>query len=659
MTANAKILDFNKWGPQSELAPAAGDPVELFIKAIQQRTGGAPSLEEITPGKMIRFATSDRRGDESGWCKLFEDGEGGIFGCWRQDISETWQVRQPRTPEEKASFQLRVKQAREESSRLLEQERTACREKSAEMWGTASEPSDHPYLIAKGIQPNGARQVDNMLLVPVWDIDGTLHGLQRIFPDGDKKFLLSTAKKGHFFTIGEPGDTNLICEGYATACTLHQTTGHFVIVAFDKGNLKSVAEVWRVKLPNAKIIICADDDHTTEGNPGITKATEAANAVQGKVVIPNFPTTRGPKDTDFNDLANLAGAESVKACIAEAGEPKKLSAREKLSALVVRKEYVKMVGNELWFFKYLIIKNQIVVFIAKSGGGKTTISFNFLAPYLINTHGLTVYYFDCDSPASDHARMLKLTEETGPKFQWINPLTHGKGPAEIVAILKEFVASGERLDDAIFFFDTLKKFIDMLDKKSVKPFFVLMRQLAALGATIVLLGHANKHRDNGGCLIFEGVGDVLSDADALILFERISSADGSVDITTVIDPDKGAKVRSLYKSVSFHIAPDRTVTLNAALVPVPDWSPGGAKKDKLTVEEITEKIRDFLREMGNPVSQTIVVDSIKDKLPGTGILRIRNVLNTCAVLQTDATTPGQIYYYTSGLYNRKVYGVTE
>ena len=110
--------------------------------------------------------------------------------------------------------------------------------------------------------------------------------------------------------------------------------------------------------------------------------------------------------------------------------------------------------------------------------------------------------------------------------------------------MKEFVAIGERLDDAVFILDTLKKFIDMLDKKSVKPFFCLLRQLTALGATIILLGHANKHRDNNGNLVFEGVGDVLSDTDAMLIFERMKSAeDGGIDITTVCDPDRGAKVR--------------------------------------------------------------------------------------------------------------------
>lgn len=73
---------------------------EQFIGAIRKTLGYAPDPGEILPDKMIRFATCDRKGDDAGWCKLFEDAEGGVFGCWRQGITETWQAGTNRTPEE-------------------------------------------------------------------------------------------------------------------------------------------------------------------------------------------------------------------------------------------------------------------------------------------------------------------------------------------------------------------------------------------------------------------------------------------------------------------------------------------------------------------------------------------------------------------------------
>lgn len=293
-----------------------------FIEAIQGATGGAPSLAEITPGKLTRFATSDRRGDENGWCKLFEDGEGGVFGCWRQGISESWQARQPTTQEDKAAFRAKIEKAREEAKRLQEQERAECRKKSEELWNKGRDvAADHPYLLAKGIKPYGARQLKQSLLIPVRDVSGTLHGLQTITPDGSKIFKKGTAVTGCYHAIGKPNGKLLIAEGFATAATLHEITGHAVAVAFNAGNLKPVAEALRAKLPDTVLIVCADDDHATEGNTGLTKGTEATRAVNGLLAVPVFPPTRGEKDTDFNDLAKLATPEAVRACIESAAAP--------------------------------------------------------------------------------------------------------------------------------------------------------------------------------------------------------------------------------------------------------------------------------------------------------------------------------------------------
>lgn len=64
------------------------DPLQTFREAILAALGHAPDV--IEPGRFQRFGTSDRRADDAGWCKLFDDMRGGVFGCYRQGISETW-----------------------------------------------------------------------------------------------------------------------------------------------------------------------------------------------------------------------------------------------------------------------------------------------------------------------------------------------------------------------------------------------------------------------------------------------------------------------------------------------------------------------------------------------------------------------------------------
>jgi putative DNA primase/helicase len=59
----------------------------------------------------------------------------------------------------------------------------------------------------------------------------------------------------------------------------------------------------------------------TEGNPGVTKATEAARAVGGLVAIPDFGSDRLEGVTDFNDMAEVCGLDAVKRAIASASAP--------------------------------------------------------------------------------------------------------------------------------------------------------------------------------------------------------------------------------------------------------------------------------------------------------------------------------------------------
>jgi hypothetical protein len=137
--------------------------------------------------------------------------------------------------------------------------------------------------------------------------------LQFISKSGAKKFLYGGKMQGSFFPIGKLRDTDtiFIAEGYATASTIYENTGVPTVVAYNAGNLKSVALEIRSLYPEARIILCADDDYQTEGNPGIVKAREAAAAVNGTVFVPEFGDNRPKGATDFNDMALNLGNETV------------------------------------------------------------------------------------------------------------------------------------------------------------------------------------------------------------------------------------------------------------------------------------------------------------------------------------------------------------
>ena len=61
--------------------------------------------------------------------------------------------------------------------------------------------------------------------------------------------------------------------------------------------------------------------------------------------------------------------------------------------------------------------------------------------------------------------------------------------------LGQLAISETSLSGYVFIFDTLKKFVDVINKKNAKDFLKLMRKLSTKGATVCLLGHTNKYTD--------------------------------------------------------------------------------------------------------------------------------------------------------------------
>ena len=83
-------------------------------------------------------------------------------------------------------------------------------------------------------------------------------------------------------------------------------------MAFNAGNLKAVAVMAREKYAKREIILCADNDTETQGNPGRKAASRAAQVVGGKLAV--CPAHEG-RATDFNDLHRLRSLEAVRAVV--------------------------------------------------------------------------------------------------------------------------------------------------------------------------------------------------------------------------------------------------------------------------------------------------------------------------------------------------------
>jgi putative DNA primase/helicase len=212
---------------------------------------GLAFVEPIPDGKLHRIGGTDEPRNLVGWYIFHCDGRpNGIVGNWRTGKTITWRPSKEFKP--LSGFELEAI-SRANRHRVAAQERRladAIRRATA-VW-SASVPADpaHPYLARKRVLAFGARQWNDAIVVPLRDASSRLVGLQFIGPNGCKKFMRGTVKRGAYCAIGgTPGERLLIAEGFATGASLHMASGLPVAVGFDAGNLQPSAVALRAKEP--------------------------------------------------------------------------------------------------------------------------------------------------------------------------------------------------------------------------------------------------------------------------------------------------------------------------------------------------------------------------------------------------------------------------
>ncbi len=167
-----------------------------------------------------------------------------------------------------------------------------------------------PYHIRKGIDLHGAVQVGSDIVVPIVDITGKRVNQQTITPDGKKKFKQGAPVEGNFLVVG--GKLTGVCylaEGFATACSVAQSTSRPAVFTLNSGNLVKVAKLLQEARPECRFIVAADNDEA-----GIKSAKETG--------LPY----RAPRETgaDWNDIMLKHGRLAVEKELKRVRMPKPL-----------------------------------------------------------------------------------------------------------------------------------------------------------------------------------------------------------------------------------------------------------------------------------------------------------------------------------------------
>jgi len=333
----------------------------------------------IADGEIHRVAhVSSKKGSLDGWYILHTSGKVpvGIAGCWKEPTFEAkWVADIGRSMSFTERFEhdkwVADLKAKKDAERLASQAVAA--ERAEDEVGTYADASnDHPYLVRKHIQAHGVK-IDRAgrLVVPVVNQSGEILSYQTIDAEGNKRFLKGGKIEGGFYELRGNRKIVFVGEGFATCASIHEATGYTVMVAFDCGNLAKVAKSAKEMFPGSKIVIGADNDQFTEGNPGVTKGRAAAALVFGEIVYPSFGDADmvDNKPTDWNDLHCLQGLDAVKEQIERVAGP----VRDKLAFEFSRADSLTLTEIK-WVVDDYIESDSLAQVFGDPGGGKSFVS---------------------------------------------------------------------------------------------------------------------------------------------------------------------------------------------------------------------------------------------------------------------------------------------
>ena len=551
--------------------------IEESFKQAMQRAGIETDASILADGNLHRLhVAGDRSGSKNGWYILHaDDPAAGQFGCFKRGISETWSAKAftTLTTEEKIRFTAKMEASQRQRDDEVQKIQAACRAWCSEQWSHGKEATNaHPYLKRKGVHAYGLRLLRDSLMVPLFDTAELIHGMQFIGPNGSKRFKTGTVKLGHYFPIGKPTrSTLLICEGYATGASLHEATGYAVAVAFDAGNLRQVATALRQKFPDFRLIICGDNDQWGDINTGAIKATEAALAVAGTLIIANFKAATD-KPTDFNDLHRAEGIEAVRGQVEQAtnrrqGDGKvaadriELVTQEKPLPFAFRRLSDVRAKPIRWLWPGRFARGKVAILAGNPGLGKSQLTASMAA--VVTTGGTwpvdrtscergNVVFFSAEDDAEDTIR--PRLEAAGADLERIFILdavlddTGARPRAFNLSI--DLPRLGEMLlhigDVALIVIDPITAYLGGIDSHKNADIRALLAPLGELaakyGAAVVCISHLNK----------VGTGEALMRVTGSLAFVAAARA------AFLIARDREANQRRLFLPIKNNIGNDQS-----------------------------------------------------------------------------------------------------
>jgi hypothetical protein len=293
--------------------------------------------------------------------------------------------------------------------------------------------------------------------------------------------------------------------------------------------------------------------------PGLTKAIEAAQAVDGLLAVPSFPAIRGTKDTDFNDLARLSGAKAVKAIVDQARKPD--PGKEKALPFLYRRLSDIEARPVRWLWPGRIARGKVTILSGHPGLGKSQLTANMAA--IVTTGGQwpldrfrcepgNVVFFSAEDDAEDTILpRLEAARADLDRIFILDAVLDDKGaPPRAFNLKGDLPRLGQMLeyigDVALVVIDPVTAYLGDTDSHKNADIRALLSPLVELashhGAAVVCVSHLSKG----------GSGEALLRVTGSLAFVAAARA------AFLIAQDKGDKHRRLFLPIKNNIGNDES-----------------------------------------------------------------------------------------------------
>ena len=193
---------------------------------------------------------------------------------------------------------------------------------------------------------------------------------------------------------------------------------------------------------------------------------------------------------------------------------------------LVSEEIEKTVVESVPILGELALLGQATVFFAAPNTGKTLITMNLLIDAIKHNRAdpSDIYYLNMDDTGPGLLEKVRIAEEYG--FHMLADGYKDFKCSEFPNILRDMIAK-DQAQDVVVILDTLKKFVDLMDKGRTSAFTNVIRPFVLKGGTVIALAHTNKHAGKDGKPIYGGVSDIMNDIDCAYTLAPVSDNAGT------------------------------------------------------------------------------------------------------------------------------------